>query len=134
MIQKFQKNLVDRSQKCYWQKKGSLNPWPYKINRKSAHRGSDNFAQKDRKYRSSFHRNYKILSRPYRSKAEGIQKEPVVQTAQNWSSKKAEIRPISEKRNLNVEEYFICSDEAYFYLHGGHNVQNDKIRAIFQPD
>ena len=31
-------------------------------------------------------------------------------------------------------EYFICSDEAYFYLHGGHNVRNDKIWAMFQPD
>ena len=39
-----------------------------------------------------------------------------------------------EKKRLNLETMFICSDEAYFYLHGGHNIQNDRIWAQFQPD
>jgi hypothetical protein len=37
-------------------------------------------------------------------------------------------------RRINLEERFICSDEAYFYLHGGHNIQNDRVWAEFQPD
>jgi hypothetical protein len=39
-----------------------------------------------------------------------------------------------KKRKVEVDEFFICSDEAYFYLHGGHNIQNDKIWAEFQPN
>lgn len=39
--------------------------------------------------------------------------------------------------NINARstilDWFICSDEAYFYLHGGHNIQNDRIWAQFQP-
>ena len=37
-------------------------------------------------------------------------------------------------KRLNLKKYFICSDEAYFYLNGGHNIQNDKIYANFQPN
>ena len=29
---------------------------------------------------------------------------------------------------------FICSDQAYFHLHGGHNIQNNRIWSIYQPD
>ncbi len=39
---------------------------------------------------------------------------------------------INSKR-INVTTSFICSDEAYFYLHGGHNIQNNRIWAEFQP-
>jgi len=39
-----------------------------------------------------------------------------------------------KSRRLNLEDSFICSDEAYFYLHGGHNIQNDRIWAEFQPN
>ena len=39
-----------------------------------------------------------------------------------------------KSRRLNVEEYLICSDEANFYLHGGHNVQNDRVWSEFQPN
>ena len=39
-----------------------------------------------------------------------------------------------KSRRLNLETSFICSDEAFFYLHGGHNIQNDRIWAEFQPD
>ena len=49
-------------------------------------------------------------------------------------SKRLKFVKFLKSRHLNVEEYFICSDEAYFYLHGGHNVQKDQILAIFQPD
>lgn len=35
---------------------------------------------------------------------------------------------------LNLQKWFICSDEAYFYLSGGHNIQNDRIWAEFQPN
>ena len=82
MIQNFQKtgSIVPKS--VTGKKRAVRTHDLIKINRKSAHRGSDKFAQKDRKYRSSFHRSYKI-SLPYRSQAQGIQKEPVVQTAQN---------------------------------------------------
>ena len=34
----------------------------------------------------------------------------------------------------NILNWFICSDEAYFYLHGGHNIQNNRIWAEFQPN
>ena len=37
-------------------------------------------------------------------------------------------------RRLNVETLLICSDEAFFYLHGGHNLQNNRIWAEFQPN
>ena len=37
-------------------------------------------------------------------------------------------------RRINLKTSFICSDEAYFYLHGGHNIQNTRIWAQFQPD
>lgn len=33
-----------------------------------------------------------------------------------------------------IHNWLICSDEAYFYLSGGHNIQNDRIWAQFQPD
>ena len=36
-------------------------------------------------------------------------------------------------RRLNVEKWLIVSDEAYFYLHGGQNIQNNRIWAEFQP-
>jgi hypothetical protein len=35
---------------------------------------------------------------------------------------------------MNVETSLICSDEAYFYLHGGHNIQNDRSWAENQPN
>ena len=39
-----------------------------------------------------------------------------------------------KSRRINLETMFICSDEAYFYLHGGHNIQNNRIWSIYQPD
>lgn len=48
--------------------------------------------------------------------------------------KRLEFVQFLKNRRLNVEDYFICSDEAYFYLHGGHNIQNERIWAIFQPN
>ena len=39
-----------------------------------------------------------------------------------------------KSRQINLETSFICSDEAYFYLHGGHNIQNNRIWAEFQPN
>ena len=39
-----------------------------------------------------------------------------------------------KSRQMNIETSFICSDEAYFYLHGGHNIQNNRIWAEFQPN
>lgn len=35
---------------------------------------------------------------------------------------------------IDYKKFFICSDEAYFYLSGGHNIQNNRIWAQFQPD
>ena len=35
---------------------------------------------------------------------------------------------------IDLVDHFICSDEACFYLHGGHNIQNDRIWAEFQPN
>lgn len=35
---------------------------------------------------------------------------------------------------MDIVSDFICSDEAIFYLHGGHNIQNDRIWAEFQPN
>ena len=34
----------------------------------------------------------------------------------------------------DLVDHFICSDEACFYLHGGHNIQNDRICAESQPN
>ena len=39
-----------------------------------------------------------------------------------------------KSRRINLETLFICSDEAYFYLHGGHNIQNNRVWSIYQPD
>ena len=39
-----------------------------------------------------------------------------------------------KSRRINLKTIFICSDEALFYLHGGHNIQNNRIWAEFQPD
>ena len=33
-----------------------------------------------------------------------------------------------------MEEYLIYSDEANFFLHGGHNVQNDRVWSEVQPN
>ena len=37
-------------------------------------------------------------------------------------------------KRINIKKHFNCSDEAYFYLNGGHNIQNDRIWAEFQPN
>ena len=34
---------------------------------------------------------------------------------------------------INLETSFICSDEAYFYLHGGQNLQNNRIWSEYGP-
>lgn len=38
------------------------------------------------------------------------------------------------QNEVDVSSDLICSDEAIFYLHGGHNIQNDRIWAEFQPN
>ena len=40
----------------------------------------------------------------------------------------------SARKRENMHQWLICSDEAYFYLNGGHNIQNDRIWAEFQPN
>ena len=35
---------------------------------------------------------------------------------------------------MNLKDYFIYSDEAYFYLGGGHNIQNYRTLAQFTPN
>ena len=38
-----------------------------------------------------------------------------------------------KSKRINLEKQFICSDEAYFYLHGGHNSQNNRIWSEYGP-
>ena len=39
-----------------------------------------------------------------------------------------------KNNRASILDWFIFSDEAYFYLHGGHNIQNNRIWAEFQPN
>ena len=39
-----------------------------------------------------------------------------------------------KESRASILDWFICSDEAYFYVHGGHNIQNNRIWAEFNPD
>jgi len=49
-------------------------------------------------------------------------------------AKRVNFAKFVKSKRLNLETSFICSDEAHFYLHGGHNVQNDRIWARFGPE
>jgi hypothetical protein len=37
-------------------------------------------------------------------------------------------------KRINLQKWLICSDEAYFYLYGGHNVQNNRTWSTHQPN
>jgi len=49
-------------------------------------------------------------------------------------AKRLKLAGFFDSRRVNLETMFICSDEAFFYLHGGHNIQNDRIWGHFQPE
>ena len=34
----------------------------------------------------------------------------------------------------DMKKYIICSNKAYFYLQGGHNIQKDRVYAMCQPN
>ena len=38
-----------------------------------------------------------------------------------------------KSKRINLETCFICSDQAHFYLHGGQNLQNNRIWSEYGP-
>lgn len=49
-------------------------------------------------------------------------------------AKRVNFAKFVKSKRINLTRMLICSDEAIFFLHGGHNIQNDRIWAQFQPN